>query len=392
MLERLPCVALLAAALHAAPALSACGPADAGFAAPGTLAATPVSVDLSHERVLLGRHGERVPTRPAPVWAEDKGDLLPRTWMDKVDWSAYRVDGGANGGASGGADGGTDGGVDGGRAVAPTRLYFDPDGRLCRIERYDRPARGGRAPQPAGGFALEYDARGALLRVAEYEQAPGATYAMVGQTCLKRDAQGALIEFIADRCGNAQDPAGSRRFVRDAAGALLRVIDTTALGEPVAVQTYDGNGRPRQRYVRQYSPYAAAGESSASLPYAEPAPQRDRLHILEREGLSRLSAEVPGNEWRIVRIADDVPLDDSDLESWDPQTQTVLAQGLTGPLGQAPLKPDEQERIWKAMHDKPGRILWYVDPMSRVLLVPAMAPAAWQACTDPANLTGQACP
>lgn len=372
MLKRLPCAAALAAALHAAPALSACGPADAGFAAaPATLAAVPVSVDLDDERVLLGHHGERVATQGNPVWAANTGDLLPRTWMDKVDWSAYRADGGD--------------------AIAPTRLYFDPDGRLCRVERYEKPRRGAPAAQPSGGYALEYDAAGALLRVAKYEQAAPGAYEMVGQACLKRDAQGALTAFIRDRCGDAQDAAGGRRFVRDAKGALLRVIDATDRGEPVAVQAYDSQGRPGQRYVFQHSRFVVPGEGHGPYPYAEPASKQDHAYVLERDRLSSLSSEVPGNEWRIVRIADEVPLDDADMESWDPRTQIVLAKGVTDPKGRAQLKPDAQERVWKAMHDKPGRILWYFDPMSRVQLVPAMAPAKWQACADPANLAADAC-
>lgn len=369
MLKRLPCAAALAAALHAAPALSACGPADAGFAAPGTLVAVPVSVDLSDERVLLGRHGERVATRPDPVWLDDTGDLLPRTWMDKVDWSAYPVDGGA---------------------FTPTRLQFDPDGRLCRVERYEKPRRGAPATRPSGGYALEYDAAGALSGVARYELAPDATYTITSQNCLKRDAQGALVEFTADRCDNARDPALGRRFVRNAAGGLLRVIDTSSRGDPVAVQTYGGDGQPRQRYVHQHSRFVMPGEGSGPYSYAEPASRQDHPYVLERDRLSRLAAEVPGNEWRIVRISDEVPLD-AEMGSWDPENQTVLAQGLTGPRGEAPLKPETQELVWKAMHEKPGRIFWYFDPMSRVLLVPAMTPAAWQACTDPANLSEQAC-
>lgn len=370
MLKRLPCAAVLAAALHAGPALSACGRADAGFAAPAALTAVPVSADLSDERVLLGRDGARVATRSAPVWAGGSGDLLPRTWMDKVDWSAYPV-----------ADG----------AVAPTRLYYDPDGRLCRVERYEKPRRGAPASHPSSGYALEYDAAGALLRVAGYERAPDGTYLMVSQTCLKRDARGALVEFIQDRCGNAKDPAASRRFLRNAEGGLLRVIDTSSRGDPVAVQTYGSDGQPRQRFVHQHSRFVVPGEGSGPYSYAEPASQQDHPYVLKRDRLAHLSTEVPGNQWRIVRVADDVPLDDPDMASWDPQTQTVLAQGVTDPKGQARLKPDAQERVWKAMHDKPGRILWYLDPMSRVLLVPALAPAAWQACTDPANLAADAC-
>ncbi|MCY1523434.1 hypothetical protein D9M68_583310 [compost metagenome] len=367
----------LTAALHGAPAWAACGSADADFAAPTALAESPVSVDLSDERVLLGRNGERVATRRAPVWTAERGDPLPQTWMDKVDWSAYRLDGDDAG-------------------VAPTRLYFDADGRLCRALRYDVPRRGGRAAAPflTGGFAFEYDAKGSLARVVEYDQTAyrkPAIYSAVRQTCLKRDAQGALTALIEGPCDNARVPAASRYFLRDAAGRLLRVIDTNVEGRAVAVQAYDGQGRPRQRYLNLYSRYAAPGDGNIPYPYAEPPPNDDSLYVLERERLSGLVTEVPGNKWRIVRIADEVPVDDADMPSWNPQAQTILAEGVTDPEGRAPLEPAAQEKVWQAMHDKPGRIFWYPDPMTRMLLVPAMPQARWQACSDPANLAADAC-
>ncbi|MGE8690742.1 MAG: hypothetical protein ACN6PJ_26595 [Achromobacter sp.] len=364
----------LAAAVHGSPAWAACGPADADFTAPAALTAVPVSVDLSDERVLLGRNGERVATRPAPVWTAESGDPLPQTWMDKVDWSAYRED----------------------DAAAPTRLYFDADGRLCRVQRYDVPARGARAAEPflLGGFAMEYDATGALARVVEYDQTAyrkPAVYSAVRQTCLKRDAQGALTALIEGPCGNARGPAASRHFLRDAGGRLLRVIDTDEEGRAVSVQAYDGQGRPGQRYLYPHSRYAAPGDGNIPYPYAEPPRKHDSLYVLERERLSRLATEVPGSDWRIVRIPDDIPVDDADMQSWNPRAQIVLAQGVTDRQGRARLEPEAREKVWQAMHDKPGRIFWYQDPASRVLLVPAMEQARWRACSDPANLAADAC-
>lgn len=386
MRNRLLSVAMLATALAlqappvfaagsvagGAPAPSvACGPVAAGFQPHDGMTGIAVSVDLNHERVLLGLNGERVATRPGPVWAPDAGDLMPQTWMDKVDWSVYRVDG---------AD-----------AAAPTRLYVDAGGRLCRVEQYDAPRRGQRSGRAAGGHVLEYDASGALLRVAHYEQAPGAAYTMTGLTCLERNAQGALVRFIANRCGDASSHAAGRHFVRAPAGKLLRVIDATTQGDPVAVQAYDEQGRPGQRYVRRHAALFGSGDGDGPVAYAEPAINVDRVGVLERDELSRLTTGVPGNAWRIVRIADDVPLDDTDMQSWDPGAQTVLIGGTTGPQGESPLAPDVQELVWQAMRDMPGRIFWYLDPMTRMTLVPAMSPAAWKACTDPSNLAADAC-
>ncbi|WP_313619875.1 hypothetical protein [Achromobacter sp.] len=227
---------------------AACGPAAGGFQPHDAMTGIAVSVDLNHERVLLGRNGERVATRPTPVWAPDSGDLMPQTWMDKVDWSVYRVDG---------AD-----------VAAPTRLYVDAGGRLCRVEQYDAPRRGPRSGRAAGGYVLEYDASGALRRVAHYEQAPGAAYRMTGLTCLARNAQGALVHFIADRCDDTPNPTAGRHFVRAPAGELLRVIDVTAQDEPVAVHAYDEQGRPAQRYVRRHAALFGSGGGDSPVAYA----------------------------------------------------------------------------------------------------------------------------
>ncbi|MGB3432956.1 hypothetical protein [Achromobacter sp.] len=362
-------VLMLAAIAHAGPALAACGPASVDFTAPVALTAVPVSVGLGGDRVLLGRQGERVAARNHPVWVEETGDPLPRTWLDKVDWSAYRLDSVQH---------------------APARLYFDGDGRLCRAESYDIARRGDATPFLSGGYTLEYDGAGALTRVVEYEQTAvrrPAAYAASRQTCLKRDARGALTAFIDDACDDKQEPAAGRFYARDATGRLLRAIDTTSQGGAFQVQTYDVQGRPQQRYLRRHSP----GENGKSYAYAEIASRDSRPYPLRREELNQLSTEVPGNEWRIVSIADEVPLDDSDMQSWDPNTQTILAQGVTDAQGRSPLAADAQERVWQAMHDKPGRIFWYSDLMSRVLLLPAMDEARWRACADPANQAVDAC-
>ena len=355
--------------LYPAPALAACDPADAGFPAPGALTTIPVSVDLTQDRVLLGRHGERVATHPQPIWLTEAGDPLPRTWMDKVDWTAYRVDGG--------------------RGAAQAQLLFDADGRLCRVQRLERRASG--AVSVSGGYAFDYDDGGKLRRVAEYARAHDAAYSLVGQVCLARDARGALQAFIAGGCGDGVDAAPGRHYVRDAAGKLLRSIDAAAANEPVAVQTYDEHGRPAARYVRRATVLRSATGGDGFIAYAVPLSTQDRLQVIEREELSRLTTDVAGNAWRIVRLNEDVPLDDTDMVSWDPRNQTVLAEGVTGREGQSALDPAAQQKVWEAMQDEPGRILWYTDPMSRLVLLPAMPAATWRACTDPGNVSRDAC-
>ena len=95
--------------------------------------------------------------------------------------------------------------------------------------------------------------------------------------------------------------------------------------------------------------------------------------------------------WAIAAIADEVPMDGDDQSSWDPAVQTVLAKGETDAQGAAHVTPQAQEQIWLAMQKHPGRVLFYFDPMGRVALVPAMTPAQWNACGDPANLAPDAC-
>ncbi|MGE8569591.1 MAG: hypothetical protein ACN6PV_24220 [Achromobacter sp.] len=359
---------------------AACGPADTDFSVASALPAVPVAIALDDDRVLLGKHGERVPTHRKLAWIDDAGDLMPRTWADKVDWSAYRASGKTAG-------------------AAPTKLYFDPDGRLCRVERY-RALRGQAVLD--GGFALSYDTAGELAAYIEYQreyqreyQQAGASsaqpYTATRRACLQRDAKGQLAAFIDDGCGEAQGAGASRHYVRDASGRLLRVIDMVSSEQPVAVQTVDAQGKPGPRYVRQSPNYHAPGVSQALTAYpAPPGKPSDRLFPLHREALAALPVEVPENPWRVVRIKDDVPMDD-DMMSWDPETQIVLADGAQSTPNGATLTPAQQKQVWQAMGEHPERVFFYPDPMTRVMLLPAMSAEQWKACSDPSNTATDAC-
>lgn len=366
----------------AAPAHAACGPTETDFSVPSPLPAVPVTLALDDERVLLGKRGERVPTNGRLAWIDDSGDLMPHTWADKVDWSAYRAGNKVAG-------------------SAPTRLYFDADRRLCRIERY-RPIRGKAVLD--GGFTLAYDATGALKAYTEYGEA-GASgdqpYQPTRRACVQRDAQGRLTAFIDDGCslGSAGSTASattgtaagaSRHYVRDASGGLLRVIDLASPGQPVAVQTLDAQGKPGPRYVLQSLGDFAPGGDTLAAYAAPPGKPSDRLFPVHRDALAALPVDVPDNPWRVVRIKDDVPLDD-DMLSWDPDAQTVLAEGAQSTPGGAILTPAQQQAVWQAMGEHPWRVYFYRDPASRVMLLPAMPPEKWKACSDPANPAPDAC-
>jgi hypothetical protein len=143
--------------------------------------------------------------------------------------------------------------------------------------------------------------------------------------------------------------------------------------------------------VRQSPNYHAPGVSLALTAYPTPPGQTsDRLFPLHREALAALPVEVPENPWRVVRIKDDVPLDD-DMMSWDPDTQMVLAEAAQATPNGAVLTPAQQKQVWQAMGEHPGRVFFYPDPMTRVMLLPAMAPEKWKACSDPANTAKDAC-
>ncbi len=383
-MPKLPRVLMLLLAatpvLFASNGHAACGPADIDFSVASALPAVPIAIALDDDRVLLGKRGERVPTQRKLAWIDDAGDLMPRTWADRVDWSAYRASGKTSG-------------------AAPTKLYFDPDGRLCRVERY-RALRGQAVLD--GGFALSYDTAGALAAYIEYQREPQRDYQQAGasraqpytathRACLQRDAKGQLAAFIDDGCGEAQDEGASRHYVRDASGRLLRVIDMLSSEQPVAVQTVDAQGKPGARYVRQSPNYHAPGVSLALTAYPTPPGQTsDRLFPLHREALAALPVEVPENPWRVVRIKDDVPLDD-DMMSWDPDTQMVLAEAAQATPNGAVLTPAQQKQVWQAMGEHPGRVFFYPDPMTRVMLLPAMSPEKWKACSDPVNTATDAC-
>ncbi|MFF7057045.1 hypothetical protein ACFY89_10225 [Achromobacter spanius] len=379
-MRKLPRVLMLLLAatpvLFASKGYAACGPVDTDFSVASTLPAVPIAIALDDDRVLLGKRGERVPTRRKLAWIDDAGDLMPRTWADKVDWSAYRASGKIAG-------------------AAPTKLYFDPDGRLCRVERY-RALRGQAVLD--GGFALSYDTAGELAAYIEYQreyQQAGASraqpYIATRHACLQRDAKGQLAAFIDDGCGEAQGTGASRHYVRDATGHLLRVIDTVSSEQPVAVQTVDAQGKPGPRYVRQSPNYHAPGVNLALTAYpAPPGKPSDRLFPLHREALAALPVEVPENPWRVVRIKDDVPMDD-DMMSWDPDTQIVLAEGAQSTPNGAVLTPAQQKQVWQAMGEHPERVFFYPDPMTRVMLLPAMSAEKWKACSDPSNTATDAC-
>ncbi|WP_454668694.1 hypothetical protein [Achromobacter kerstersii] len=365
-------VALAAAPLlFASAAHATCGPADTDFSVASTLPAVSISVDLDGERVLLGKRGERVPTNSRLAVLDD-GELMPRTWMDKVDWSAYRV---SNKRAR----------------PAPTKLYFDPEGQLCRVERY-RSMRGEAVLE--SGYTLSYNASGALTAYTEYSLSNPSNpqpYYATRSACLQRDAQGQLTTFIDDGCGDTKSAGARRHFVRDDSGRLLRVIDLVSPGQPVSVQLLDAQGKPGPRYVRLATNYFVPGADTTPLAYAEPPVKpRERVYPLEQKTLAALPLEVPENPWRIVRIKDDVPMDD-DMMSWDPETQIVLAQGADSTQNVAVLTPAQQQQVWKTMGDHPWRVYFYPDPATRILLVPAMPPEKWKACSDPANTAADAC-
>ncbi|MNT04830.1 hypothetical protein D3C72_1394230 [compost metagenome] len=77
--------------------------------------------------------------------------------------------------------------------------------------------------------------------------------------------------------------------------------------------------------------------------------------------------------------------------SWDPDTQIVLADGAQSTPNGATLTPAQQQQVWQAMGEHPERVFFYPDPMTRVMLLPAMSAEKWKACSDPSNTATDAC-
>ncbi len=354
----------LAALLATASAWSwaACPPVTAAFghdpAAEG-LRAHPLALELDGEGVLLGLRGERVPARGALIAVANDGDPTPRFWTEDVDWSVY--------GSAPGKPG-------------TTILQRDADGRLCRIDR--KLNRGGRQIDN-GGYRLAYDAQGRLSAYAEFSSAlEGAS--LQSQACVTRDSHGAISAVYLDNC--ATTPTHPVHFVRNADGQLLRTIDLRAGTAGAVVRSLNADGTLRAVYRSRPDP----DNPGALLAYAEPQSKADRVLAVPAGASPVVTTEIPDEPWRVVRVPADT-LNDDALPSWDPAVQTVLFDGRSNAQGQVVLAPEQIAPFHQALHDTPGRVFLYAQPMTRFLPVTALGAQTWAACVDPSRRDAKAC-
>ncbi|MDQ8032610.1 MAG: hypothetical protein REJ50_11400 [Bordetella sp.] len=364
-MNRLRCRALGAVLLAAWPMLGwgACAPLETPFsqsAAAEGLRAQALSLELppNETRVLLGQQGERVVAGPALIDVAQEGDLLPRTWTDAVDWSVY-----------GAAD----------AAHAATVLQRDADGRLCRIERF-RVALGQRVSD--GGFRLAYDAQGRLIAYASYDTARRSN-ARLAQACLRRDAQGRITAFHGE-C--AETPRLPVYYVRDAQGALERIIDLRAGALGAVVHRYGADGK----VAAVYRARPDASQPDHVTAHAVPPNDNDRVLVVAPDAGPALDTEIPDEPWQLVRVPADTVEGDA-LPSWDPAVHTVLMQGRTDATGKVALAAEQVPAFHQALRDTPGRVFLYISPMARYLPLTALGPDVWRACTDPGNTDPKAC-
>ncbi|WP_144634302.1 hypothetical protein [Bordetella genomosp. 13] len=387
--------ALGALLLSSLPALAwaACEPLDAPLdrsAQSEGLHAQALGLELpAHDtRVLLGPKGERVLAGPAPIVLADD-DLVPRTWIDAVDWSVYGV-------------------ADPRRAL--TFLQRDADGRLCRVDRL-RATRGGAVDE--GGFRLAYDAQGRITGYAEYD-GPRDGGKLRSQACLTRDAQGGVLAARAE-CGasgpgiatpgaaasdvstpdvstpdaaapGAAAPAAGVYYVRDAQGKLLRTVDLRAGPEGAVVRRLGTDGKVDAVY--RLMPDSAHPDTM--LAYAVPRNDRDRVLVVAAGTSPVVPTGIPDEAWQVVRVPADTLVDDG-MYSWDPAVQTVLLQGRSTPNGNVVLGADQAHAFHRALLETPGRVFLYYSPMSRVLPVSALDAQTWRRCIDPTQADPKAC-
>ncbi|MCH4579320.1 hypothetical protein [Achromobacter xylosoxidans] len=350
--------------LALAPALawSACPPLDTPFGAdpPGAaLRPQPLALALDGPRVLLGLHGERVPADTRLIAVPEDGDLAPRIWPDAVDWSVYASRAGEPG---------------------ATVLQRDAEGRLCRIDRY-RLQRGRQIED--GGYRLAYDAEGRLAGYAEYASARDRGGALQ-QACVRRDAKGRVTAVFQDGC--SATPERPVYYVRDDAGALLRIIDQRAGPLGTLVHRLNPDGTTRAVYRSRPDP----DRDGALIAYAVPPAQEDRILPVAPGTSPVITTEIPDEPWRLVRVPADTVEGDG-LPSWDPKVQTVLLKGLSNARGQVVLEAGQIAPFHQALRETPGRVLLYVHEMTRFLPVTALDAQAWKRCIDPARRDAGAC-
>lgn len=350
--------------LAVAPTLawSACPPLDTPFGAdpPGAaLRPQALALALDGARVLLGLHGERVRTDTRLIAVPEEGDLAPRIWTGAVDWSVYASRAGEPG---------------------ATVLHRDADGRLCRIDRY-RQQRGRQIED--GGYRLAYDAEGRLAAYAEYASARDSGGALQ-QACVRRDAKGRVAAVFQEGC--SATPQRPVYYVRDDAGALLRIIDQRAGPLGTLVHRLNPDGTTRAVYRSRPDP----DRDGAIIAYAVPAAREDRILPVAPGASPVITTEIPGEPWRLVRVPADTVEGDG-LPSWDPRVQTVLLKGLSNARGQVVLDAGQIAPFHQALRETPGRVFLYVHEMTRFLPVTALDARTWNGCIDPARRDAGAC-
>lgn len=212
----------------------------------------------------------------------------------------------------------------------------------------------------------------------------GTVAAHCNNACVRRDAKGRVTAVFQDGC--SATPERPVYYVRDDAGALLRIIDQRAGPLGTLVHRLNPDGTTRAVYRSRPDP----DRDGALIAYAVPSAQEDRILPVAPGTSPVITTEIPDEPWRLVRVPADTVEGDG-LPSWDPKVQTVLLKGLSNARGQVVLDAGQIAPFHQALRETPGRVFLYVHEMTRFLPVTALDAQAWKRCIDPARRDAGAC-
>lgn len=363
------------AALSVAPGLA--GAACEPLAASAQRHTQVIDIDLDDQNTLLALDGSRIRSWLPSVAVETGVRATPVIWAERVDWSVYAAAPQARIG------------------VTMLRWETGADGhrRLCGIARYSantvqqtRASRQATPPRPEAETRYYYDDSGRLTGYEERSRARDGRLNRPDRYCLRYDEHGWLAELGARGCD--ADGRPMTRYVHDSAGRLLRTLSYHApSGEVSEVATYDQQGRPARRYLREAA-MQADGSSRLGPPYRDSPGEYPSL-VLPGAAWQPPKLDSYHYDWAIVRPKPGS--DVADVYGAKHDSSQILAKGNSGNGGHFALTSAQRQRIWEAAGNTPGGVQWLWAPGQVYTLLQAMLPQTWAACTAPDNRDSDAC-
>ncbi|MHA7682513.1 hypothetical protein [Cupriavidus sp. PET2-C1] len=415
-------LALLLALSVSPVAHAVCDPAASAAAA---MTRVVVDFPLEDAGTLLGLDGARVKSDnlEAPLRISISGRARVSLWAEQVDWSVY--------------------GLPADKRVGPTVLYFDGAGdnarHLCRVEQYrfteafeqrreallspaqslryaserrhGRPGNRADDARAAGPedyklertLVLRYDGAARLAGFDTVDSEDDAPPKLSSQHCLRYDKAGWLASSGEGACESGSGETAALRYVHDADGHLLRMIQRDPHGRRVQVRTFDAQGKPLHLYIRE-GPSEGYASMNVGLPYRLPeslGAQRGHDSSYAASNPAQYTMVLNGPDWRVPSVESWhypwrillLPGDETagDIMAFSAGQREVLASGNSGQGSDIRLTAQQKRKIWEAARARPGRVFWNYAPGQDLVLVAAMPEAVWRQCADTAERTAQAC-